>query len=343
MFTCSLLKCRLPFKIIPVFFFAMILYSCSENKEMNIGSFERLTPEFSAIIDADATVSVIAQGFEWSEGPLWIEKDKMLLFSDIPENTIYKWTEDKGKEVYLKPSGYTGSIPRGAETGSNGLVLNANGQLVLCQHGDRRMAVMNAPLESPKPEFITLADNYNGKKFDSPNDAVYRSNGDLYFTDPPYGLEKNAADPLKESPYQGVYKVTPDGKVSLLVDTLTRPNGAAFFPGDKTIIIANSDSLKATWYAYDIGDNDSLANGRIFYDASHLTATDKGLPDGLKIDRNGNVFATGPGGIWVFDKAARLLGKIRINGLASNVAFADNEKTLFVTADMYLLKVKLRD
>lgn len=318
------------------------LMSCNNNKEKNIGSFERIDPALASIVDTDASVSIIAEGFDWSEGPLWVEKNKMLLFSDVPQNCIYKWTAEKGKELYLKPSGYTGSISRGGETGSNGLTLNNKEQLVLCQHGDRRMAIMNAPLDKPKADFTTIANNYNGKKFDSPNDAVYRNNGDLFFTDPPYGLEKNATDPLKEAPYQGVYKVSPDGKVTLMVDTIKRPNGLAFMPGGKTIIIASSDSVKAVWYAYDFNENDSLINGRIFYDATQDAKVDKGLPDGLKIDRNGTVFATGPGGIYIFDKTAKLLGKIRINGLASNCSFADDEKTLYVTADMYVLKIRLR-
>lgn len=318
------------------------IHSCKNNKEKNIGRFERIDPELESIIGPDATVSIIAEGFDWTEGPLWIESQKMLLFSDIPQNSIYKWTAEKGKELYLKPSGYTGAAPRGGETGSNALILNSKGQLVLCQHGDRRMAVMNAPVEAPKADFTTITDNYNGKKFDSPNDAVYRSNGDLFFTDPPYGMEKNAADPLKEAPYQGIYKVSTGGKITLLIDSITRPNGIAFLPGEKTLLIANSDSLRVKWYAYDIDENDSLINGRIFYDATEASKTDKGMPDGLKVDRNGNIFATGPGGIWIFNKSGKVLGKIRIDGLASNVTFADDERTLYVTADMYVLKVSLR-
>jgi gluconolactonase len=337
----SLLKASRLF--IPLIFICtLILFTSCHTREKSIGSFERIDPAFDSVVSQDATVTIIAEGFDWCEGPLWVEKYKMLLFSDIPKNSVYKWTAEKGKELYLKPSGYTSTLPRGGEIGSNGLTLDPKGQLVLCQDGDRRMAVMNAPLDHPKPDYTTLADKYNGKKFDSPNDVVYRSNGDLFFTDPPYGLEKNDKDPLKEAPYQGVYKVSQDGKVTLLVDSITRPNGLAFMPGEKTLIIASSDSLKAVWYAFDINANDSLTNGRIFYDATENAKTDKGLPDGLKIDHNGNVFATGPGGIFVFDKTGKLLGKIRINGLASNCAFADNDKTLYVTADIYVLKVTLR-
>src|ERR1700712_4981322 len=215
-------------------------------------TLKQIDPQFSSIVSKTAKAEILADGFLWSEGPVWLESRKMLIFSDVKKNIIYKWTKDKGKEVYLKPSGYTGTIPRGGELGSNGLGLNMQGQLVICQDGDRVVSVMDAPLDKPEPKFKQIATNYKGKKFDSPNDLAFLANGDIYFTDPPYGLEKNAADPLKEAPYQGVYKVSPDGKVTLLIDSITRPNGLAFMPGEKTMIIANSDSTKVKWYAYDV-------------------------------------------------------------------------------------------
>lgn len=318
------------------------LLSCQSPKTNTIGSIERIDPALDDILRKDARVEIIAEGFDWSEGPLWVEKEKMLLFSDIPPNTIYKWTPGKGKEVYLKPSGYTGQKPRGGEIGSNGLLLNLQGELVLCQHGDRRIAKMNAPVSAPAPDFITIADNYNGLAFDSPNDAVMRSNGDIYFTDPPYGLENYINDSTKAAPYQGVYRVTADGKVTLLVDSISRPNGIGFFPGEQTLLVSNSDSKNAVWYAFDLAPNDSLINGRIWYDATEAAITDKGGPDGFKVDKEGNVYATGPGGIWIFDRNAKLLGKIRIPVQTSNCALADDDKTLYITADMYVLKVSMR-
>lgn len=307
----------------------------------SIGWIEQVDPALQSLVKKDARIQVIADGFDWSEGPLWIESKKMLLFSDVPQNIIYKWTEAGGKETYLTPSGYTGTTPRGGETGSNGLLLDLQGRLVICQHGDRRMARMNAPLDKPKADFITLAGGYKGKKFDSPNDAVYHRNGDLYFTDPPYGLELKEKDPHKEAPYQGVYRVSAGGQITLLTDTLTRPNGLAFFPDHTRLLIANSDPLKPYWYIFDMDKNGLPVNGKIFHDASAALKTTPGLPDGLKIDRNGNVFATGPGGVWIFTRTGKLLGRIRTKSLASNCSFSADERTLYITADMYVLKVVL--
>ena len=225
----------------------IVMLSCSneEKQTMNeyktTGTVERIDPALDSIINADAVAEIIAEGFKWSEGTLWIEKENMLLFSDVPNNIIYKWTEAKGKEVYLTPSGYTDTIKRGGETGSNGLLLDANGNLVLCQHGNRQMARMDAPLNQPEAKFITLANKYQGKRLSSPNDAVYNKAGELFFTDPPYGLESQSdKDPKKEIPFNGVYKVKTNGEVILLVDSIARPNGIAFFPGEQQLIVASS-------------------------------------------------------------------------------------------------------
>ncbi len=307
------------------------------------GSIEKKDAALDAIINPNAKVEIIAEGFEWSEGPLWIEQQKMLLFSDVPENIIYKWTAGKGKEIYLTPSGYTGTVPRGGEKGSNGLTLNSKGQLVICQHGDRRMAIMNAALATPAAVFTTITNNYKGKKFNSPNDAVYNSSGDLFFTDPPYGLEKNMDDPLKEIPFQGIYKIKKTGGIVLLTDSITRPNGIAITPNQKTLLIANSDPAKPYWYAFDFGPGDQLIRPRIFYDAAEAAKTEQGMPDGLKIDSKGNVFATGPGGVWIFNTEGKLLGRIKFDGLTSNCALSKDEKTIYITADMYVLRVVMRN
>lgn len=334
----------------------LLLFSCAKNQKESesqteskaedaadsIGTIESLDPAFDALVSPSAQIEIIAEGFEWSEGPLWIDDQKMLLFSDVPANTVYKWTEEKGKETYLTPSGRTGSLPYGDEPGSNGLILNPEGKLILCQHGDRRIAMMDAPLTAPEAKFISIVDNFKGKKLNSPNDAVFDSKGDLFLTDPPYGLPKKAEDPTKEMTFHGVYKVV-KGKAKLITDTLTRPNGIALFPGEKTLLVANSDPEKSIWYAFDLSEDGSASKGRIFYDATENAKIEKGSPDGLKIDKQGNVFATGPGGVWVFNQAGKVLGKIKISELTSNCALSPDEKTLYITADMYVVRVKLRD
>jgi len=220
-------------------------------------------------------------------------------------------------------------------------LINDKGQLVLCQCGDRRVSVMNAPLDHPAPDFTTLASNYHGKKFDSPNDVVLDAKGNYYFTDPPYGLGGMEKDPLKEAPYQGVYKITPDGKVFLLLDTLTKPNGIALSPDQKSLFIANSDPDKARWYQYELGDT-TVISGKIFYNIISHDASEKGGPDGMKIDKNGIVFASGPGGIVIFNPSGKLIGKIKVPEAVSNCALSPDEKTLYITADMYVLRLKMR-
>jgi gluconolactonase len=317
------------------------LFSCRERVK-DIAWIERVDPEITSVLDNDATITLLSSGYAWSEGPVWLQDKKTLLFSDIPANSIYQWSDSLGVQLYLRPSGYTGPGTRGGELGSNALLLNRQGQLVLCQHGDRRISVMEAPLDHPAPKFRPLATHYLGKRFNSPNDAVYRSNGDLFFTDPPYGLEKGMLDPGKEIPFQGVYRLDTRGQIHLLVDTLSRPNGIAFLPGEKTLLVANSDSARPVWYAFTIGLNDSLTDGRVFYDASSSIPTGIGLPDGMKVDHEGHIFAAGPGGIFIFNSSGKLLGKIRTKMASANCALADNDKTLFITSHAYILKVRLR-
>jgi gluconolactonase len=326
-----------------IVFLAVLLAACTTRESKTVGSIVRIDAGLDKLITASATIEIIGEGFEWSEGPVWVEKEDMLLFSDVPKNIIYKWTEEKGVDLYLTHSGFTGTETTSHEPGSNGLIIH-NDSLILCQHGDRRIAKMNSSLDNPAPNFSTVASTYQGKRLSSPNDAVYRSNGDLYFTDPPYGLgQQNDEDPGREQPYNGVYRVSSSGIVSLLVDSLTRPNGIIFLPDEKKFIVANSDPAKAIWYEFELNDKDSVQQGRIFYNATSNVATEKGLPDGLKADRNGNIFASGPGGIWIFNQTGTVLGKIKTPEAAANCALSPDEKTLYITSDMYLLRLKMRN
>lgn len=335
-------------KLMHILILSMVIGACSgapsqqENPYPTTGAIERFHPALDNILDTTARIEVIAEGFEWSEGPLWVESQQMLVFSDVPANIIYKWTEQEGTSVYLEPSGYNGTAPfTGREPGSNGLTLDHDGRLVICQHGNRQVARMEAPWGNPQPEFVALADNYQGKRLNSPNDVVFDSTGDLFFTDPPYGLPtQRDDDPIKEIGFNGIFKATSDGEVTLLSDALSRPNGLAFFPGERQLLVANSDPDAADWYLVDM-DNPSAAP-QLFYSATDAREGVNGLPDGLKINRSGVVFASGPGGIWIFDQEATVLGRIQLADAASNLAFSADEQTIYITNHRKILRVKLR-
>lgn len=315
-----------------------------------LGALESHGPRFHQLVAPDAKIEIIAKDFTWIEGPLWLPSENHLVFSNIPANKLWKWTEDGGAATYLRQSGYLGQIPRpgfrGAfdQPGSNGLILSPDGKLVLCQHGLRQVGMMDAPLSDPKAKYVTLTDrNHEGKRYNSPNDGCYHKDGSLYFTDPPYGMPAGADDENRETPYSGVYRLSKDGKVTLIDDQLERPNGIALSPDHKTLYVANSHDTNAIWMAYELRDDGSVKSKRVFYDVTSLVGTRKGMPDGLKVDDEGNIYATAPGGVWVFSPRGKHLGTIVTREFASNVAFGPGKKTLYVTADMLLLRVKLRD
>lgn len=303
---------------------------------------ERLDPALDQLIAPDAAIEVLAGGYDWTEGPVWVKDGGYLLFSDIPPNQIHRWKQGEGAKLYLTPSGYTSKEPRGGEVGSNGLTLDREGRLVLAQHGDRRIARMDAPLSSPQARFTTLADRYQKARFNSPNDLVFRSNGDIYFTDPAYGMEKQWDDPKREMNYAGVFRRTPDGTVTLLTKEMTRPNGIAFSPDERRLYVAQSDQAAAIWRVFDVKGDGSIENSRVLFDATALGKSRRGLPDGLKIDTAGNLFATGPGGVLVITPQGKHLGTIMTGQATSNCAFGDDGRTLYMTADDYLMRVKLK-
>lgn len=304
----------------------------------SFGTIERKDPRFDRLVPRGARIEKLAEGFDWSEGPLWVKDGGYLLFSDVPRNTVFRWKDGEKVQEFLKPSGYTGSTPRGGEPGSNGLNLTADGRLILCQHGDRRVA----RLADDRKGFVTLADRYMGKRFNSPNDSAFRRNGDLYFTDPPYGLLGKNDDPAKELPFNGVYRLAKDGSLTLLTRDMTYPNGIAFSPDEKTLYVAQSDPEKPVWMAFPVNDDGTIGKGRVFFDATPMVkAGRKGLPDGMKVDRAGNLFATGPGGVLVFDPDGTHLGTLDTGEATANCGFGDDGSSLYITADMYLGRVRL--
>jgi gluconolactonase len=306
-----------------------------------LGTIIRKDPRFDKLIPPGAQMEVLAGGFEWTEGPLWIKDGGYLLFSVIPPNKVCKWKEGEGVSIYLRPSGLTGPKDLREEPGSNGLILDPKGHLVLCQHGDRRMARMDAPLSAPASKFVTLADNYEGKKLNSPNDGCYHSSGALYFTDPPYGLPKHMEDPAKELDFQGVFRLGTDGKLTLLTKEIKFPNGIAFSPDEKTLYVGSSDPEKAIWTAFDVKPDGTLGKGRVWVDETErVKKGEKGLPDGMKVDIHGNVFATGAGGVHVFAPDGTLLGTLATGEATSNCAWGEDGSTLFITADQYLVRIR---
>jgi len=311
-----------------------------------VGSIERLDPRFDALVPPDAVIEVLASGFAWSEGPVWVASDKgglpagCLLFSDIPHNRVHRWQPGKGLDVFMEPAGFTGPAEYGRERGSNGLTLDREGRLVLCEHGDRRISRLE-----PGGGKKTLADSYQGKRLNSPNDAVVHSSGAIYFTDPPYGLPQGWDDPRRELDFCGVYRIAPDGSLTLLCDTMTRPNGIALSPDERTLYVAQSDPKAPIWRAFSLAADGTLADvqaeGRVFFDATPLAKARRGNPDGLKVDTAGNVFATGPGGVLVFAPDGTHLGTLLTGQATANCAFGEDGKTLFITADSLLCRVRL--
>ena len=306
------------------------------------GEIERLNEKLNEVLAEDARIEIIAEGFKWAEGPVWVPEHNMLLFSDPPANVIYKWSREEGLSLYLEPSGYTGPPIQNKEPGSNGLTLDSLGRLVMCQHGNRQIARMDAPMDNPQAQFVTLADQFENKKLNSPNDLVFNSRGDLYFTDPPYGLPSQSdEDPAKELDFQGVFRLSADGDLALVADKMSRPNGLALSPDEKTLYVGNSDPSNPIWMAFELGDDGLPVSERVFFDASELAKTRRGLPDGLKVDAQGNIFATGPGGVLILSPEGEHLGTIKTGVATANCAFNEDKSVLYITADQYVMQVAL--
>mgnify|MGYP002624616593 CR=1 FL=1 len=306
-----------------------------------IGHIERHDPRLSDLIDIDAGIEVLAAGFDWSEGPIWVPRQGgYLLFSDIPRNSIFRWQEGAGLSLFMKPSGYTGESPWRPEPGSNGLTLDNQGRLVMCEHGDRRVSRLINEEYCLKE---TLADNYQGLRLNSPNDLVYHSGGDLYFTDPPYGLPDRFDDPRRELDFCGVYRLDIQGQLTLQTREMTLPNGLAFSPDEKTLYVAQSDPQAALWQAFEVLPGGDLGSCRLFFDATPWADGVPGLPDGLKVDQHGNLFATGPGGVHVFTAEAEHLGVIVTGEANSNCAFGGPDgNELYITADSFLCRLRTK-
>ena len=312
------------------------------------GNIERLDPALNEIVPSDAKIELLASGFTWTEGPIWT-RDGYLLFADIPSNTIRKLGADGKVSIFMQPSGYTGSAPYGGpEPGSNGMTLDHKGRLTVAGHAARNIWRLES-LDPHGPKTI-LADMYQGKRLNSPNDLVYRSDGSLYFTDPPYGLRtQDETDHAIELQVNGVYRIPaaeaqkpgaePNrSQLQLLIKDLKRPNGIVFSPDEKFLYVANT--LPKIWMRYPVNQDGSLGPGKVFFDADADTRL--GSPDGMKVDRKGNLYSTGPGGVWIFSPAGKHLGTIDLPGSTANMNWGDADgKTLYITESDNVLRIRL--
>jgi len=314
---------------------ALAVSAASPGERRAIGRIERVDPRLDRLVPPGAVIEVLAEGFRWSEGPAWDRATGRLLFSDVPNNVVHAWSEKGGITTFLKPSGYTGPEGGGGrEPGANGLAFDAKGRLVLCQHGDRRLS----RLEDGR--LVPLVERFEGKRFNSPNDLVIAGDGAIYFTDPPYGLTKTFEDPGREIGWNGVYRLAPAGRVNVLVKDLKAPNGIGLSPDGRTLYVGQSDADRPVVMAYDLATDGSVSNGRVFFDTKPLRRNGPGAPDGLKVDHQGNVFTTGPGGVLVLTPNGEYLGTIVTGVPTANCGFGDDGSTLYLTANDRLCRVR---
>ena len=305
-----------------------------------IGRIHAEQPELERLLAPDSKIEKLGEGFRWSEGPVWIEEGRYLLFSDVPANKMYRWSEKEGVTVFLDPSGYDGPDPSAfREPGTNGLIRGPRGTILMADHGSR--AVVQLDLATKKKTL--LAARFEGKRFNSPNDLVLARSGAIYFTDPPYGLEGLNKSPLKEIPFNGIYRLDPDGRVSLVDDSMTFPNGIILSPDERTLYVANSDPERPIWMAFSLDAHGRVTGKRVFADSSEeAKAGLPGLPDGMAIDWQGNLFATGPGGVHVFAPDGRRLGRIDTGTAVANCAFGEDGRTLFLASNNMLARVRTK-
>jgi len=306
-----------------------------------VGAITRFDAGLDAVVDANAPIEVLASGYKWAEGPVWVKDGGYLLFSDVPANICYQWKPGKGVSVFMSPSGLAGPIPAGVrEAGSNGLAIDAKGWLIMADSGTRAIAAVDLKTKRK----TILADKYEGKRFSSCNDVAIHGNGTIYFTDPPYGLSDGDTSPLKEMAFNGVYRFDPKGQVNLVANDLSRPNGVALSPDQQILYVTMSDPARPHILAYPL-DVEGGVSGEpaIFHDFSaELAAKLPGLPDGLKVAKSGHVFSSGPGGIYVLSPEGKKLGLIATGKATANCNFGEDGKSLFLTSSDMIARVKLK-
>lgn len=318
----------------------MLGFLVLQSQKTKIGSLEFLDPRMEDLIDKNAKIELLAEGFDWAEGPVWVDRLNGVLFSDVPNNKVYMWNEEKGLSIFLEPSGMTNYSPTNKLDGSNGLALDKNGNLILCQHGDRTIARLKK-WNFKKPSFDIIVEKYEGKRLNSPNDLVFDKSGSIYFTDPPYGLKIQDDDPLKELNFNGIYRWSESKGIELLSKSMKRPNGIILSEDEKTVYVGNSDKDNNVIIAFDNNKN-GLVNERVFFDGNKLSKNRVGLFDGLKLHSSGIIFTTGPGGVLLLDSKGKHLGTIMPGKATANCAFDSDESYLYLTSDNVLARIKLK-
>jgi len=311
-----------------------MLLAATASAEIRI---ERVDARFDSVIAPGANAEVLASGFQWVEGPLWDARSGSLFFSDVIANTLYRWREGEGAKPFLKPSGYAGTAPfAGREPGSNGLAFDREGRLVLCEHGDRRVTRLEADGSR-----TVLADRYQGRRLNSPNDVFVAPNGDLYLTDPPFGLPGSFDDPAKELPFQGVYRLRAGaGELELVTDQVRAPNGVSLSPSGEVLYVSNAERANPVWLAFPVGGDGKLGAGRVIFDARAWVEEGlAGVPDGLEVDAAGHLFAAAPGGVHVLAPDGTRLGTLWTGVATGNVHVAG--PLLFVTANDTVYRIPL--
>ena len=298
----------------------------------SVGKIIRLDPAFDTLVAKDAKIEKVAGGFTFTKGPLW-RPEGLLWFSDVPGNVVRSVTPSGDVKVIIQNAGGSVSAPAGAFIGPNGMISDKDGAVLLCQHGNRRIVRVAKDMT-----MTPYLDKFEGHRFNSPNDLVYRSDGALYFTDPPYGLLKQDDDPAKELKFNGVFLYA-GGKLTAIINDLTRPNGIALSPDEKTLYVANSDEKKRFWKRYDVAADGTVSNGRMFYDLAD--AKERGIPDGMKVDSQGNIYAAGPEGVWVLSPDGKHLGTIQPGETAANCNWGDDGKTLYITATTSVYRIRV--
>lgn len=325
-------------KLLPLLTAIVITQTLSAQDSLNfatIGEVKRMDERIDSLIPRNAEIEVLTSGFLWSKGPAWDKENNCLLFSDVHANRVYKWEEGVGKSVWMEPSGYTGVAHHPRGMGSNGLTFDNDGQLLLCEHGDRRISRLTV-VGGKK----TVVDEYQGKRFNSPNDLVVASNGDIYFTDPAYGMPQGFDDPNRDMDYCGVFLLRTSGEVVLLIDNLGAPNGICLSPDEKTLYVATNNFGWMGFMSYPVKEDGLLGTGKEFYDATADSKKQPGGPDGIRCDTQGNLWATGPGGVYVFSPEGEVLGKIETGERIANCAFGNDGSVLYLTSDMYLCRIQ---